>query len=336
MREPPPDPRTLAVREALQAAFGVPPDPAFVLRGEAAVRAAAAELDGAQPPVPLGRASFQRRLQRWSSIAAAALLTATMGGAAVASTGALPGDRLYPVKGLVEHLRTWATLDPAGDARLHLLFAQRRLDEALALLRADRAVGDLATAFEAHVSAALRLSGGTLGPDVAALRDRWERLLDGAPGGAGEGDRAGGSPGSEHSGGDADDRRAPAEPEAPEGQGPADDADDADDTGDAEAPADDADDAEAPATVHEQEEPEKPETREPAGDDDDTEPVELPEAEDNEEAEEVEEPDVSEGPEPEEGEHEEGEPAAEPENPEPMEPDEGDDSDPAEDPEPAH
>ncbi|OGO41702.1 MAG: hypothetical protein A2W36_02460, partial [Chloroflexi bacterium RBG_16_58_14] len=50
-------------------------------------------------------------------------------GIAYASQGALPGDRLYPVKLGLEQVELLVNLDPVEEVRLHLHFSQNRLDE---------------------------------------------------------------------------------------------------------------------------------------------------------------------------------------------------------------
>ncbi|MDQ4078536.1 MAG: DUF5667 domain-containing protein [Chloroflexota bacterium] len=60
------------------------------------------------------------------------------GGAVVASVHALPTDTLYPVKQAVEAVRLAASLSSAKDLELHLAFATKRLEEAVALLESDR------------------------------------------------------------------------------------------------------------------------------------------------------------------------------------------------------
>lgn len=70
-----------------------------------------------------------------SIVIAASLL---VGGTVYASTDTLPGDVLYPVKRAVEAVQLAVSLSDAGDARLHLAFAARRLDEVAALLEKNR------------------------------------------------------------------------------------------------------------------------------------------------------------------------------------------------------
>ncbi len=88
-------------------------------------------------------------------------LTILFGGlwvTAAAAQGALPGDALYSVKTGLETARTSITRDAAADARLHLGFAEKRLDEMAALIEAGRFEGlkEAAANFDFHVSAAIR------------------------------------------------------------------------------------------------------------------------------------------------------------------------------------
>jgi len=60
------------------------------------------------------------------------------GGAVLASADALPGDALYPVKAVIETVQLAVSPDDASDAKLHLAFAARRLDEVAILLEESR------------------------------------------------------------------------------------------------------------------------------------------------------------------------------------------------------
>ncbi len=92
-----------------------------------------------------------------------------LGGTAVTASAAqhaLPGDGLYPVKTSGEAARLLITFDNLDETQLHLLFAERRLAEMDALMRADRHQ-DASIAvrqFETHVIRAAqslaRYSGG--------------------------------------------------------------------------------------------------------------------------------------------------------------------------------
>lgn len=77
-----------------------------------------------------------------------------------ASSSALPGDTLYPVKRAVETTQL-ATASEARDANLHLVFAQRRLQETADLLARSRPEGiEIALqGYESELDALLRLLG---------------------------------------------------------------------------------------------------------------------------------------------------------------------------------
>jgi hypothetical protein len=86
----------------------------------------------------------------------AAALT-SMGGVVLAADEALPGDRLYPIKLAVEDTRL-VILSDAGDAKLHLELAERRLAEIEALVDQGRYEETPATIgrYERHIAGATR------------------------------------------------------------------------------------------------------------------------------------------------------------------------------------
>jgi hypothetical protein len=93
---------------------------------------------------PEGRFPLLSRVRR-SALAAAALASVVViitlligGGLAYASADDLPGEALYPVKRAVESARLTLARGDANDAKLHLTFAARRLDEATALVEKGR------------------------------------------------------------------------------------------------------------------------------------------------------------------------------------------------------
>ncbi|HID65159.1 MAG TPA: hypothetical protein EYP49_20770, partial [Anaerolineae bacterium] len=97
-------------------------------------------------------------------------------GTVYASTDALPGDALYPVKRAVEAVQLAASLSDANDARLRLAFAARRLDEAAALLEKNRPqdMGPALADYEAQFESVLAFLGedSDLSPaEQAALAD---------------------------------------------------------------------------------------------------------------------------------------------------------------------
>lgn len=89
---------------------------------------------------------------------AAAITTFLLAGAAVAaSAGALPGQLLYPVKRAVEKIDLAFHHDPASRARLHLEFAQRRLNELTTLLELRKEgqnvdIGAAMSAYQSEIS----------------------------------------------------------------------------------------------------------------------------------------------------------------------------------------
>ncbi len=150
----------------LQAASVVRPSPEF--RQVAAVRMQ--NLLAAHPrqstktaaPRPAWQERFHpRRKFAWAGVLGLVLVFwLFLGGAlAYASSDALPGETLYPVKQVVETARlSWAA-NPTAAARLHLQFAARRLEEAeqLAVL-GDTAVSQkMLAAYEAEVTTVLSL-----------------------------------------------------------------------------------------------------------------------------------------------------------------------------------
>lgn len=93
------------------------------------------------------------------TVLAAAIAVLLLSGSAVAaSAGALPGQLLYPVKRAVEKIDLALHGDPASRARLHLQFAERRLDELSTLLELRRSgqnvdIGGAMSAYQAEISA---------------------------------------------------------------------------------------------------------------------------------------------------------------------------------------
>ena len=90
-----------------------------------------------------GATTLERRRPRHRLVVvliAAAITTILLaGGAVAASAGALPGQLLYPVKRAVEKIDLAFHHDPGSRARLHLEFAQRRLNELSTLLELRKA-----------------------------------------------------------------------------------------------------------------------------------------------------------------------------------------------------
>ena len=91
-------------------------------------------------------------------LAAAITVLLLTGSAVAASAGALPGQLLYPVKRAVEKIDLALHADPASRARLHLEFAERRLDELSTLLELRRSgqnvdIGAAMRAYQAEIGA---------------------------------------------------------------------------------------------------------------------------------------------------------------------------------------
>lgn len=106
---------------------------------------------------PIGRKRSRRRLAV-TLLAAAVTVVLLAGSAVAASAGALPGQLLYPVKRAVEKIDLTLHRDPASRARLHLQFAERRLDELSTLLELRRSgqnvdIGAAMSAYQAEISA---------------------------------------------------------------------------------------------------------------------------------------------------------------------------------------
>jgi hypothetical protein len=86
------------------------------------------------------------------------LFTATTG-VALASQSSLPGDTLYPVKIGLENVAVAVTLSPSGDARLHIRYADRRLDEIQSLVLESRYqyIAPTIDNYEKHVDAVVTI-----------------------------------------------------------------------------------------------------------------------------------------------------------------------------------
>ena len=106
----------------------------------------------------------------------AVVLVALFGGSvatAYAARGALPGSPLHPVKTGLERAQLALSLNAAGDARLNLGFAERRLEELAGLIEAGRfgEMSPVVTAFEAHIQTTLEgLKSVSLNDPVEAQR----------------------------------------------------------------------------------------------------------------------------------------------------------------------
>ena len=96
----------------------------------------------------------RRAAMTWLVVVATVIaLLAGGGGVAYASTDALPGDGLYPVKLSLEAAQLGLT-DDQGDFGLHLAYADRRLDEVRQLINQGRfeEVPEAAKGYEHHLA----------------------------------------------------------------------------------------------------------------------------------------------------------------------------------------
>jgi len=95
------------------------------------------------------------------SLATAAIVVVVLLGATVATgyaaQGALPGSALHSVKTGLERAQLVLSAGAAGDARLNLQFAEKRLEELAGLIQAGRFsdLAEVAQAFEVHIQAAI-------------------------------------------------------------------------------------------------------------------------------------------------------------------------------------
>lgn len=145
-------------------------DPATRQRHLQAIRARAASLPApaaASSPVAVG--GWAHRL---ASTVAAVGLVVVLGasGAVAASHDALPGQALHPVKLLSEQLVLAAPMSTQRAVDRHLLFADRRLDEAATLAHRDAEPALVAEAITAH--ARLLTRAGELADDNTQLAAR--------------------------------------------------------------------------------------------------------------------------------------------------------------------
>ncbi len=143
-------------------------------------------------PVPVAQqrtswigAFLPRRAWRPAVVLATLLLAFLVvgGGLALASAGSLPDAPLYPVKRVLEGAALALMPIQEGKARLHLAFAGRRLDEAIALARRGETAGaqTLVAEYQHEVEAVLAFvtrgvaRGADMRPLATALRERLAR-----------------------------------------------------------------------------------------------------------------------------------------------------------------
>jgi len=155
-----------AVRPLLRLADGLTALPAPTPSREAMLHAVAR---AARP-----RRSLLRRIPApaWAALITLAIVSAGWG-TVRASSGAAPGDALYPVKRLAERVSYAVTTGPGGKADLLLRFSDRRLREAVAAHDRGRGIdADLLREMLEHAQAALGKSVSLPDIDRAALVDR--------------------------------------------------------------------------------------------------------------------------------------------------------------------
>lgn len=160
------------------------------------ILAAAAAPPGLLERTRLAWGARTARLRTSTRMAVAAMTASSMlgtAGVAVAAQDALPGELLYGLKNLTEDVRLALAEDGLAQARLHLAFAEERLDELEALtgqLDSDEVVALLAAMdFHSEAGAEALMAGVTAGQiDATELRDftasqrsRLTRVLDRLP-----------------------------------------------------------------------------------------------------------------------------------------------------------
>lgn len=166
--------RLEALSERLRAVEPMIPSPAAKIRGWNLVSASVE-----QSATVRSRSHSVRRLVL-AAVAAAVLLVA---GAVAASADSLPDSALYPLKGVVEHVRGAFTFSPSDQLTYHLELARTRLTEAEAMIARHRL--DLASqalgAMNDQLNDAAQLvrTEETVDPAVAAdLENRLLQAID--------------------------------------------------------------------------------------------------------------------------------------------------------------
>ena len=144
------------VSGALEAAYSSDRSVFSQRRGEQIVRAAAVE--------QANRTPFMG--SRVAACVAASFVL--MAGTAGAAGAALPGQPLYELKQMVERAMIAVTTDDVEAARLELRFAERRLEEASAVIAEE---DTLTQRFNEHINAANALGGDAVAGEVERLRN---------------------------------------------------------------------------------------------------------------------------------------------------------------------
>jgi hypothetical protein len=147
--------------------------------GEARLLAQAARLRARRKAGTLPVAGLIRRLA--AAGIAGLVLVCGMLGVGTVSAASLPDSPLYPVKQATEAVVTWAAFTPQLQTTVHLAWAERRLDEAEALLARDGTVDPaVLAALERETEQALAAAEQS-GPDqlaaVAAQTEHHQAVL---------------------------------------------------------------------------------------------------------------------------------------------------------------
>jgi len=146
--------------ERLSSAYRIEVDPETRSRHIDAVHAVIASM----PPATVARSRFI--LRRFVAASAAALAIAAPVGMAVAAETAVPGDVLYPVKGVIERVRS--VVDPKVEAT-------HRVDEAERLIIRRAPQSEIGRAVRrAEVATSQLKEPGTLGPRLELIREQAE------------------------------------------------------------------------------------------------------------------------------------------------------------------
>ena len=100
-------------------------------------------------------------------------LSAVGGGAAVAASGSIPGDVLYPVKLTGEDLRLSLASTPEAQVALSLQFADQRVAEIRAMVGRERQVPDtVVTRMEQHIFRAMNQAARASDEEMPGLLER--------------------------------------------------------------------------------------------------------------------------------------------------------------------
>jgi hypothetical protein len=173
--------------------------------GEARLLAQAARLRTRRKASALPLTGLVRRLA--AAGIAGAILVCGMLSAGTVSAASLPGSPLYPIKQATEAVVAWAAFTPQLQTTVHLAWADRRLDEAEALMARDgTADASVLAALERETGQALTAAEQSGPEQLAAVAAQTERqqtvlqaVLDKAPAAARPGlERALGASAGDH------------------------------------------------------------------------------------------------------------------------------------------